>query len=357
MIKIEKLINELGGKTKLEASLKSNLNWIVRSFEATGLQGSSKSSTIYGQWGTAYPETTGYLIPTLIAAHDYHPEVKKIALSQLDFLKSIQNENGSFKISTSDDKPIVFDTAQIIFGLIALAGQGDNSGPTLSMLKSVVRWLQSQLDYKGHFIDHNYVSGFQPSYYARIAWALAAGECIIQSKVSTSCKQLINRILDNRTKYLSYKDSGFYKDQIPTTHTLAYTLRGLWECAEIMNSKSIKKSTAHTLDKLSQVIISNGKVAATYTEKWEGDYTYICSTGNAQLAILYLLVYKSTGLTRFLDPISLLTRPLLDSQRHLSLNKGAIPSSIPIWGPYQKMTFTNWTQKFYTDFLLLLLKN
>ena len=30
-------------------------------------------------------------------------------------------------------------------------------------------------------------------------------------------------------------------------------------------------------------------------------------------------------------------------------NKGAIPSSIPLYGPYQRFKYTNWTQKFYCD--------
>lgn len=356
MTKIESIKKEIGGQQKLEKALKANLNWIVKSFEATGLKGSSGSSTVYGQWGPAYPETTGYLIPTLIAAHSYHPNAKETALKQLDYLKSIQNADGSFKLSGTEDTPLVFDTSQVMFGLIALAGQGDNSGPTLKMLREAINWLRSQLDFKGHFKAHNYVEGYQPSYYARIAWALAASECIIQSKVSGPCKQLINRILDNRTEHLSYMDCGFYKDETPTTHTIAYTLRGLWECAEIMNSKSIKKSTGLSLEKLAKVIMKNGKVAGSYNDKWEGDYSYICSTGNAQLALLYLVVYKSTGYTRFLDPIPTLIQPLLESQRRVSLNVGAIPSSIPIWGPYQKMKFTNWTQKFFSDFLLLVLK-
>lgn len=67
---------------------------------------------------TPYPEVTGYYIPTLIA---WGEREKAIQFGQ--WLLSIQREDGSFP-GPDDHAPYVFDTGQIVRGLLELTRQG-----------------------------------------------------------------------------------------------------------------------------------------------------------------------------------------------------------------------------------------
>ena len=349
-------MSELGGQQKLEAALKSNLKWIAKSFEVNGLKGSSGKRTVYGQWGPPYPETTGYLIPTLLKCSPYNDSLREIALAQLSFIRSIQNQDGSFYQLVENKAPIIFDTAQIVIGLIALCPEVLKFEEIAEVTKEAVIWMHEQLTEEGLFLEHNYVENYNPAYYARIAWAMSQGEAIFFSKITKKTKKLISRIADLQNADLMFAYAGFSAEEIPYTHTIAYTLRGLWECALYTNNKKLMHKVTDSLTRLSETLLSEGTAAGRYDAHWHGDYSFICSTGNAQLALLYLLVYERLLKKKFLQVVPLLLKPLLAGQRRLSLNKGAVPSSLPIWGPYQKWSFTNWTQKFYADALVSILE-
>jgi len=317
---ISEIITNLGGKPKLEKALKNNMDWIVKSFKVNDHKGSSGTRSIRGTWGAVYPETTGYLVPTLLAYANYFNDskVRKLALKQYSYFKSIQNKDGSFRQAEDNKEPIVFDTAQIILGLLAIVAEQEKPEPLLKMIRSAVDWLGLQLNDEGEFTSYNYVKNYK----------------------------------ENR----SFDKMGFQKNQSAFTHNMAYTFRGLWECAEILNDRKLKKKVRHSMNALNEQILNKGKVAGTYSAKWKADYSFICSTGNAQLALMNLILYERSGHKRNLETVELLLKPLLKSQRNHLVNAGAVPSSIPIRGKYQRMKYTNWTQKFYCDALLKLLQ-
>ncbi len=357
MANIQDIITTLGGRVKLEQALHDNMNWIVKSFQVNDGKGSSGIRSIRGTWGAVYPETTGYLVPTMLNYANYfdNKKVKKLALKQQNFLKSITNQDGSFRQSIDNEEPIIFDCAQIILGLLSIVPELKDPEGLLSRIKRSVDWLGLQLDDEGEFIAHNYVENYNPAYYARVAWPMASAELIKYSKPRTKTKKLISRIAKLQQENYAFDKAGFHPRQTAYTHTIAYTLRGLWECAEILNDRKLKKRVRKSMNALAELILKKEKVAGSYTASWRGDYSYICASGNAQLAIIYLLLYETSGHKRNLSPIENLLGPLIKNQRKHLVNGGAVPSSIPIRGKYQRMKYTNWTQKFYCDALLKLL--
>ena len=75
-------------------------------------------------WSNSYPETTGYLVPTLYDSSNFDikfEENKQLAFDITKWLISIQNMDGSFPGSLYNSKnkssQSVFNTAQIIIGL------------------------------------------------------------------------------------------------------------------------------------------------------------------------------------------------------------------------------------------------
>lgn len=355
---IPHIVKELGGRKKIEASLKANLSWIYKSFKTNNHLGSSGTRNILGKWSSPYPETTGYLLPTLLNAAPYFPKENLISLSklQLKFFESIKTVDGAYLQNTEDAEPVVFDVAQILWGFISLVPYMEKSAPLLQEIEITRQWLRDILDNEGNFISHNYVKDFQPAYYSRIAWPLAAAENIIDSKPSRKTKALIKRLVESQNDNHSFKDWGFRKNEPALTHTIAYTLRGLWEYAEILNSKKIKKQVTLALHRLSKAIRVDGGIAGSYTEEWEGDHSFICSCGNAQLALLYMMVYERSRDKVYLERVTTLLQPLMKAQRKAAINTGAVAGSIPISGFYQRYKYTNWTQKFFSDALIKLLE-
>ena len=58
-----------GTSVDYEQALHNIFQWLLKSFEVTGDGGSSAYYALGSGWQSSYPETTGYLIPTL---YDYY---------------------------------------------------------------------------------------------------------------------------------------------------------------------------------------------------------------------------------------------------------------------------------------------
>jgi len=356
LTKPQEIIEQLGGKEYLQRAIVDSTKWIEESFEINQNRGSSGSRSLFGKWSDTYPETTGYLLSTIINSKVLTREQRMtIASSQYFYFKERQNNDGSFFRSDHDTEPVVFDTAQILLGLMSLLPMVATSKELYEMCQNAYAWLVKQLDDQGYFKNYNYVEDYNPSYYARVAWPILQWEMITEKKALIKTLTLINRIAGDQNENYSFSNWGFYKDTPAYTHTIAYTLRGLWECSELLNEKTLFIKTEASLKKLVRVIEKKGRVAGTYDTKWNGDHSFICGTGNAQLAWLFMRVYQLNRDEYFLKPITILLSPLIKAQRKF-YTKGAVPSSIPIWGPYQRFKFTNWTQKFYVEALSKLLK-
>ena len=75
---------------------------------------SGNGITVTSKVKVIYPEVTGYYIPSLLQWGE-----RDLAISFAKYLCSIQKEDGSWYDSTDTD-PYVFDSAQILKGLVAI---------------------------------------------------------------------------------------------------------------------------------------------------------------------------------------------------------------------------------------------
>jgi len=349
---IDRIISQLGGHSFLENALKSNLDWIERSFTKNDNKGSSAYLTSWGTWSKVYPETTGYLIPTLLQAHNYFKDHKylDLARNQVVFLKSIQNADGSFFQATDKKEPIVFDTAQILLGFNAIHKL---EGGYEKDLESILAWLLSVLSEKGEFVSHNYRSDYNPAYYARVLWPIYEALFILKKDLPEKLNVALSRINALQNSNGSFNQWSFDGKDSAFTHTIIYTLRGLRECEAYTEANT---NYHKTLDKILH-LVNKEKWGGTFDQDWNSDQNFICSAGNAQLAILILKLYRDDGIEKYLNILSPLLYPLLKSQRTKNILKGGIPSSYPVYGKYQRFRYTNWTQKFFSDAILQLLQS
>ena len=99
---------ELSGQVDWVKTTEKAKNWIINnSIKGEGIINNS-------QYLKSYPEVSGYYIPTLLRWG-----FGDLAATYTDWLCSIQHEEGAW-YDTDDNEPYVFDTAQILKGLVAI---------------------------------------------------------------------------------------------------------------------------------------------------------------------------------------------------------------------------------------------
>ena len=100
-------------------------------------------------WLPSYPETTGYIIETFIAAAQYlgRPELIDRAQRMIDWELSLQAPDGAFPghFGEAGSHPVIFNQGQILHGLIA----GHTSLQRQDCLEAGLRAAHWLPDYKG----------------------------------------------------------------------------------------------------------------------------------------------------------------------------------------------------------------
>lgn len=346
------MLSPTDGQHRLDAALA----WLRRSIEACRGQGSSHSwSPLFG-WAGAYPETTGYLIETLLDCAELKQdhELRSLAFSCADWLLSIQMPDGAFAgLLAGHRQPSVFNTSQILFGLARVSPENEEAKKGLAR---AVQWLLDMLETDYAWRRHAYVEGFVPSYYSRAVWGvLKANQVLRQPETEQAMRQALQwyagRLLPNG----SVRDWGFRPGAAAFTHTIGYTFEGFLESALLLDDKDLIEKKILAGDKF--LTIRNqagGRTAGRYDEQWQGDYSFLCVTGNCQLSLFFQRLWEISGEPRFREAARSLLAEVLPFQ-YLGKNKnryGALPGSAPVWGPYQRFRYPNWGVKFFLDALL-----
>jgi len=107
-----------------EIHCKAAMDWLCAAQDATADGGVSAGYNVLTKtWEASYPETTGYIIPTFFDFFHAtgHDEYRQRALKMADWEISVQMDNGAFQsgtLDTSPQKPAVFNTGQVLFGLV-----------------------------------------------------------------------------------------------------------------------------------------------------------------------------------------------------------------------------------------------
>ncbi len=324
------------------------LAWVRRSIAATDGRGSSHSWHPLFGWAKAYPETTGYLIETLLAYAEIKRDnsLRHLAFDCVKWLETIQLPSGAFPgLLAGNTKPSVFNTSQILFGLT----QYEN----LTTVEKALSWLLSNLEPDGTWRSHAFVPGFVPSYYTRAVWGvLQANELLQKPRVEGLMRQSLHFYAQRFLPNGAVRDWGFRAGEAAFTHTLAYTLEGFWESALRLGEQEILEKVIASMERLlAEREGVNGRTAGRYDEQWKGDYSFVCVTGNCQLSILCHKIWAKTGALKFKAAANSFLSEIMGFQK-LGANKntfGALPGSAPFWGAYLPFRYPNWAAKFFLD--------
>ncbi|NNE27689.1 MAG: hypothetical protein HKN09_12665 [Saprospiraceae bacterium] len=338
-------------KVALISALKSNLNWINKSIHATNGNGSAAYRWSWGKWGPAYPETTGYLIPTLLRSSTVlrDSSLKDSAHHLALFLISIQNEDGSFPLQIKSKDINVFDCAQILLGLCCYYDQVKVED-VLKSIDQSLRWLIHQFDEHGQIKQYNLYQEYNPAYYLRILWPIFKALDILQLSFPEKLRAAFISLSQNIEKGYVHKAS-FKPGDAAYSHTIIYTIRGMIECERYID-QAAPNSADNFLRYWFYQILESKSFPGQVKHDGTVDYSFICTSGHLQLIICLLKKQTLFPASDLQIVVKSLFDPIYRSQKTMGFNVGGIPSSLPIYGKYQRFKYTNWTQKFYCDALM-----
>jgi hypothetical protein len=275
-------------------------------------------------------------------------------------------DNGAFPGGeynrSSKSHPIVFNTGQIMLGLVAWYRKTGDSN-TADSLKKAADWLLAVQEPDGSWLQHTY-GRIKTAYHTRVAWPLAlSGKIFSEEKYTKAAARFVEWVLKNtnhKTGWVSLMgfDEEDHHSEKSVTHTLAYTYRGLLEYALLDDRQDIIDLVSKAMESIIDHYESCGFLSAVLDSKWQNVEKSTCLTGNCQLAIIWLKLYRINNNKRFLTAEKILTSVKNYQSLH-SLDsgiRGGICGSVPLWGSYIRYGYPNWAAKFFIDALLLLVK-
>lgn len=314
-------------------------------------------------WLPGYPETTGYIIETFIAAAEYlgRPELIQRTHRMIDWELSLQAPDGAFPghFGEPGSHPVIFNQGQIMHGLVA----GYASLKRQDCLEAGVRagrWLVVQQDDDGCYnrFEHH---GVPHVYNTRAIWALAAmGVAANEADfVAAACRNL-DWALTQQTPSGWFATNAFVPERDPFTHTIAYAIRGFIEVAVLLGEERYLAAAERAARGLMAKQRADGWLAGTYGDGWTPSASYACITGVAQMALCWLRLAQITGDKAFRETAWKAIGYVKRTQRleeDDAIVRGAIPGSAPIWGAYSRFEFPNWAAKFFADALMMDMAN
>lgn len=352
-----------GTDVPLDRTIAEALAWIGRAQDnspsADG--GVARHYCLVTGWGASYPETTGYIVPTIIregqAARD--TELLERARKMLDWLVSIQMPGGGFRGGVTSDGPgvpVTFNTGQILLGLAAGVS---HFGPAYRQaMIAAADWLIQTQDDDGCWRKHAtpYAKLGEKAYETHVAWGL------FEAARLEAGRGYAEAAIKNLAWALSHQsDNGWFSsccltDPLnPLTHTIGYALRGLVEGYLFTRDGKILERANKTAEGVLLALQPDGFLPGRLDSQWRGTVSWSCLTGTAQMAACWLLLYRETGNPLFKQAAFVANRYVRGTVRldGPPETRGAVKGSFPVSGGYVRFQYPNWACKFFIDAISL----
>ena len=362
------IVADLGGLARQPVGtdrehLEATIAWLCRAQDIRDAQpdrgGVSAGWSFEDGWLPSYPETSGYIVETLLAAADLLPRPELVARAGriLDWELSLQQDDGAYPghFGESDSRPVIFNTGQIIHGMMA----GYHQMGRDECLESAVRaahWMRRQQDDDGCW-RRSVHNGIPHTYNSRAAWAqlrtaLTAGD----RELARSAQANLDWALGQQTGSGWYRSNAFTTDAAPFTHNIAYAIRGLLESGLLLDNERYIESAQIAATALAAAQRDDGSLVGTYGDGWQPHSRYCCLTGLAQTAIIWIRLARERGQPALATAAGSALDYVKRSHRVKDPDPrvaGAVAGSAPIWGRYSMFEYPNWAAKFFADGLMM----
>lgn len=352
--------------------LKLSIDWIKKAQDITADSGVSRGfSLVPGPksnnkgWQPSYPETTGYIIPTLIKAGEKFQDVDLIRRAKLmaDWELSIMFPDGAVhggNIAVKSNKAI-FDTGQVIRGLFAVYKKTNEKKYLEAAVKSSNWILNNENGKQGKWINNN-ASCVDPSTTTYNIYAISP---IVELGVdigNSEFKELGRRAAEFTVSMQNdrgwFSGADFKKSDSALLHTMAYTIDGLWDAGTLLNEEKFLNSAKKALDGVLSQMNDRGFIPGRMDGDWNASADWACLTGIAQIGVTCVKVYKRGGDKKYLESALKAKDFLKTCQNNFDDEHGglgALWGSWPVSGDYGRYEALNWAVKYFTDLLMELI--
>ncbi len=346
-------------------------DWIRRAQDATGIGGVSRGySLVYDRrfarrgWQPAYPETTGYIIPTmfdyahLVGSEEFYDRALRMAEWECD----VQMPCGAVQGGTifHQPTPAIFNTGQVIFGWVR-AWQESGRTRYLESAVKAARFLVEQQDADGAWRRNlsQYACEEIPSYTynTRTAWALLvlADACGTREFAEAAVRN-VDHALTQQTESGYFLNNCLDASEKALLHTIAYCLRGILEVGILGNHPRFVESVVRAARPLLRAIRPDGSLPGRLDPEWRPAARWSCLTGNSQLALTFGRLYEVGGDESYLagmNSINSFQRSVHQIDPGWPDVHGGVFGSHPIHGEYARFEIPSWAPKFLMDALMI----
>lgn len=336
------------------------LAWLGRAQDrsTTADGGAARHYNLISGWGPSYPETTGYIIPTLFAGARFsgRDEYRDRARRMLDWLVSIQMPGGGFQGGTIGEEPVVpvtFNTGQILIGLAA--GVRELGEAYREPMRRAADWLVQTQDPDGCWRKHPtpFANPGEKAYETHVAWGLFEAE-----RLEPGRRYGEAGLANVRWAMTKQQPNGWFGSccladpQRPLTHTLGYVLRGVVEGHRLSGDPALLDAARREADGLlSALDPATGFLPGRIDSQWQPAAPWACLTGSVQIAICWQMLAHVTGDARYVEAARAANRYVRQRVRVEGSDgiRGAVKGSFPVDGAYCRNEYPNWATKFFID--------
>ena len=340
------------------------IGWLCRAQDNSASHdgGVARHFSLLKGWGSSYPETTGYIVPTMLhcAQATGREELRDRARRMLDWLVSIQLPEGAFQGGTVDAGqvvPTIFDTGQILQGLAAGVCEFGDERYHEAMCRAA-DWLV-----KVQAPDGSWPQEFSPfalpgakAYDTHVAWG------VLEAARVQPERQWVEAAITHVRWALGRQGENGWFDQCcltdparPLTHTIGYVLRGVVEAYRFTKTDAFLAAARRTADGLLTAIGKDGRLAGRLDSNWRSAVPWVCLTGSVQIGICWLMLHEYTAAPAYREAAFAANAYV---RRTVSVDgptetRGGVKGSFPVDGGYGTYQYLNWACKFFVDSNLL----
>lgn len=345
--------------------LRATAEWLCRAQDATPDGGVCGRYFLDSGWSSSYPETTGYLVPTFLALDRLVPELGFEARARrcVEFLLDLQLESGAFpgmEIAENTTEASFFNTAQILNGLLAWHRHSDEAG-VAEAARRASDWLVSIQDEDGGYTQYTYGDSTYTYGAHATCWLAESGLHFDDARYLEAAGRHLDWVLGFYEPETGWIDKmGFdhmasHEARRSVTHTIAYTIWGVLFTSQALgraDGVEVARHAAHGVMRRTEL---SRKLPGELDHRWRKAADYECLTGNAQMALIWMRLYRDDGDARWLNAACLALDRIKAAQSLDNADpgiRGGVSGSVPMWGDYIRMGLPNWAAKFFVDALL-----
>ena len=342
--------------------------WLLRAQAATPDDGVSLGwfpcAVDADGWKPSYPETTGYIITSLLGYARLFGDARArtAALSMAHWEIEVQMHSGAVQggplCPPEKQTPAAFNTGMVLDGWCS-AYEETHDDVILAAARRAADFLVGDLDADGYFRTNGAFvkAGEIKTYTCLCAWALHRfGDLCGEGRYRLAAVRAVEGALRQQQPNGWFAHNCLVRSDAPLTHTIGYTLQGMLEVGALAGRRDFIAAVRRSLDNLVPQIQANGYLPGMFYEDWQPASFSCCLTGSAQIAVVCYRLAHLVGDHRYRDIADLLVG-FLKAMQALATQvpeaNGALPGSFPILGDYMRGGYPNWATKYLLDALLL----